>query len=640
MEKTRLPKLIFFSHYPRDHHQSPCASVYQVFIGDNRKADLHGHVLVTQEDRCFETEWKERIEGSDGYLFNGFQSLLNSNSLKVLEHAAIEAVPVYIYWHETAWNLRFLAGRSPNEFSQLYELMLSLSATHWVPTSQNMHAVATMFGVPFEAFRIVYEVVDLIRFSPGEKSRGEEKQPIIISGAGVPDVRKGIDRFCEITNRIENAVPGKAEFRWYAATPNRSRPNIVPSTEHVRWMGHREDFDSQLHEIDLFLLTSRDDPSPLVVFEALACNKPVLCFSSTGFSEILPRSLVVHSQEEMFQKIMIFIEKGFQSNIDYRGIAEQYDATRFLERAFEHQEPQVNVPDLNFNLALSVFSDELKEARAHLNKKLRETTRKANAIRFIEHQLEASKSSIQKQLKASRVSEESLRQVIKKCYIDQKLRYRKAFMNSYPFLPLNNHDKTVSTVAVVGNSPILMDTNQGHLIDKCDFVIRVNNFVIEGHETDVGHRTDLAVVSPSVRPAKELERLGARKILVFGANLGTDAKKIEKRMLAGNGCGISPIKENILPSLLYFQRIKLFLALLDDTERWPTTGTVAIQWAVDMFPNAKIFVHGFSFYKENNSSLKRYFGESIKPDGHHDFAAELARFQTMLSRKEIVSFDS
>jgi glycosyltransferase involved in cell wall biosynthesis len=50
----------------------------------------------------------------------------------------------------------------------------------------------------------------------------------------------------------------------------------------VRFLGEREDSQQLFAAIDLFALTSREDPFPLVVLEAAMFAKPTVCFSNAG----------------------------------------------------------------------------------------------------------------------------------------------------------------------------------------------------------------------------------------------------------------------------------------------------------------------------------------------------------------------
>ncbi len=50
-----------------------------------------------------------------------------------------------------------------------------------------------------------------------------------------------------------------------------------------------------------------------------------------------------------------------------------------------------------------------------------------------------------------------------------------------------------STIAIVGHSPSLLDSEYGELIDSHDFVVRLNDFRISGYEKCVGTKTNVWV---------------------------------------------------------------------------------------------------------------------------------------------------
>ncbi|MCZ4092379.1 hypothetical protein [Sinorhizobium psoraleae] len=221
-----IPNFIFLSHHPRDKHTSPCASVYQAFIGNDRIADLAGYCNVDQDADAFKKALEKELRDVEHphFLFNGFQSLLLPGSIVALSTALAKAIPITIYWHETAWNLRFLAEREAQNFRRSRELLQVLRVMNWVPTSQCLHSVATMFGFPLDSFRIVYEVVDLKSFSVNAHAEPKpDTVPLVIAGAGVPDERKGIDIFSYIANTVPKLVKRPVEFRWYSATTTREK---------------------------------------------------------------------------------------------------------------------------------------------------------------------------------------------------------------------------------------------------------------------------------------------------------------------------------------------------------------------------------------------------------------------------------
>ncbi|XP_071711030.1 beta-1,6-galactosyltransferase GALT29A-like [Rutidosis leptorrhynchoides] len=61
-----------------------------------------------------------------------------------------------------------------------------------------------------------------------------------------------------------------------------------------------------------------------------------------------------------------------------------------------------------------------------------------------------------------------------------------------------NPEKKYRTCAVVGNSGILLKGNQGEVIDKHEFVIRLNNARIGGYERFVGSKTSLSFMNSNI----------------------------------------------------------------------------------------------------------------------------------------------
>lgn len=116
----------------------------------------------------------------------------------------------------------------------------------------------------------------------------------IILGVGYADLRKGIDRFVSaalsICARRKDIV-----FLWLGAlsgeASNWYQPEIAASglADRVRILGHRDDIARFFAAADAFYLSSREDPFPSVVLEALACGLPVVGHEGCGGCDALIR---------------------------------------------------------------------------------------------------------------------------------------------------------------------------------------------------------------------------------------------------------------------------------------------------------------------------------------------------------------
>ena len=639
-----IPNFIFLSHHPRDKKTSPCASVYQAFIGEKRIADLSGYCFVGDKPEKFRESLIKQLETCDNpsFLFNGFQSLLLPNSIVALNLALARAIPVTIYWHETAWNLRFLAQREKATFQKVRALLQCLRVMNWVPTSQCLHSVATMFGFPLDDFRIVYEVVDLDSFTVNaEAAQKPDGVPIVIAAAGVPDERKGVDVFSYIAQTVKQMVNRPVEFRWYAATTSRQKNENVPYPKAVKWMGHSTNFQESLREVDIFVLTSRDDPSPLVVFEALATGHPAFAFATTGFNEMLPSEFVALDPDDMCRRISSLVDTFTPDPLRYRRIAENFSVDKFKDRAFRTRHSiEFNLPLLDEEI-VDLYDDADMES---LDGKIKALDRSRQSIMRLIRSVERQRVNIDakgRRLDHVLKERDELKAMVKRLAADIKVdRYRESRREARAdrwkksFIPFISKTKNLR-VLVLGNAPSLLNREMGKVIDGFDVVIRVNNFRIKGFEKHVGTKTDYALISPACMKSAELSALSPSKVFVCGSNLRDNYEKIKTRLTdAKRGCMVVPPQENILSPSIYMDALRIEMDFDLAESQWPSTGIVAVQWARDRHGSAAdVHVHGFDFYSDNRVTLGRYFGVTTKADGKHNFDAEKAFLQNMVDRK-------
>lgn len=109
----------------------------------------------------------------------------------------------------------------------------------------------------------------------------------VIGGAGTADWRKGADLFVAVAKELTHI--DNITFRWKGAIPG---SQDLKRLEHdielaglngkVGFLNASPDVDSFFAGIDLFLLTSREDPYPLVVLEAAGHGVPTVCFDRAG----------------------------------------------------------------------------------------------------------------------------------------------------------------------------------------------------------------------------------------------------------------------------------------------------------------------------------------------------------------------
>ena len=115
----------------------------------------------------------------------------------------------------------------------------------------------------------------------------------IVLGCGTLDLRKGIDHYAAIARRVteSNNSPTPIHFVWVGGGPRwtHSLYHYVQldleksgASDHVHFIGERADVEPYFVGADSFLMSSRVDPFPCVIHEAMATGLPVITFAKSG----------------------------------------------------------------------------------------------------------------------------------------------------------------------------------------------------------------------------------------------------------------------------------------------------------------------------------------------------------------------
>ncbi|MBK9763827.1 MAG: glycosyltransferase family 4 protein [Flavobacteriales bacterium] len=149
------------------------------------------------------------------------------------------------------------------------------------------------WGVPLDRITVVYE------FSEVGKSPAASKQPIkdkmVVGGSGLVHWRKGHDLFIQVAHCLRREHPDvPAKFVWVGRLDAQHKIIVQADlersgfTDRVQFVGELEDPLPAFREMDVILLTSREDPFPLVCIEVGMLGTPLLCFQgATGIPEVL-----------------------------------------------------------------------------------------------------------------------------------------------------------------------------------------------------------------------------------------------------------------------------------------------------------------------------------------------------------------
>ncbi|WP_454630062.1 glycosyltransferase family 4 protein [Bradyrhizobium cenepequi] len=210
-------------------------------------------------------------------------------SARMLDFLSFLRCPVICHVHE-------LDGAIQTVGSQHIH-MLEKRKPHYIAVS---HAVAEnltrKYRIPANRVRVIYGFVPVPEFSPAEANLQESirreigigREPKIICGCGSIEHRKGTDIFVEVAVEVirrNGDIP--AHFVWIGG----SREGVETMRKHlirlgladrVHFVGSKSNVASYFEAADIFLLTSREDPFPLVMLEAALHEIPIVCFDETG----------------------------------------------------------------------------------------------------------------------------------------------------------------------------------------------------------------------------------------------------------------------------------------------------------------------------------------------------------------------
>jgi glycosyltransferase involved in cell wall biosynthesis len=159
------------------------------------------------------------------------------------------------------------------------------------PVAENLKA---RHGVAAEAITVIHAFIDIgseTRTTSAVAARRRELQlnpeHIVVFGCGTTDWRKGPDLFVEIAAQACATLP-QLRFLWIGAGSHEERSALDKLIarrglrDRVRFLGERSDARGYLAAGDIFLLSSREDPFPLVALEAADAGLPIICFDGAG----------------------------------------------------------------------------------------------------------------------------------------------------------------------------------------------------------------------------------------------------------------------------------------------------------------------------------------------------------------------
>lgn len=204
--------------------------------------------------------------------------------------------PVICHVHELDCWIRYQTGSEHFNLIKHY-------ATCYIAVSQAVKLnLIEQHNIPEEKIVVIPGVPQLktSEFRTLEQIRNTRKrictqlqipeQAMIICGSGTTDWRKGPDLFVQLAQKIHaRQKQASIYFLWVGGDNTRLQfGQLWHDVQHlglgkyIRFLGSQIDPFSYFAASDVFVLTSREDPFPLVCLEAASLGKPIVCFDKAG----------------------------------------------------------------------------------------------------------------------------------------------------------------------------------------------------------------------------------------------------------------------------------------------------------------------------------------------------------------------
>lgn len=181
----------------------------------------------------------------------------------------------------------------------------------------------------------------------------------VLVAAGYVQIRKGVDLFVSAAKRIKELTKNPCKFVWvgegYEPNTDLNYANWVQTQitlngleKDVVFLGHQRNLDNVMQLADVFCMTSRLDPFPNVVIDALDADVHVACFEqSTGCAQFL-------KEHEANATVAPYL--------DIEQFSKGVSAYLNTDVRYENKNKQIVSQHLDFECYTQAVLDELKKA--------------------------------------------------------------------------------------------------------------------------------------------------------------------------------------------------------------------------------------------------------------------------------------
>ena len=195
--------------------------------------------------------------------------------------------------HELEWWLGYRTSARDLDFTKEV-------TDHYIACSRvTSESLVSAQGVPPERITLCHafvavDEVELVRARANRhftrRRLGISPDALVVGGVGTMDWRKGPDLFVQLAAMVIRRLPETdVHFVWAGGdATGPARGGLLMDArrlglgDRIRFVGPLEHPAELFAAMDVFALTSREDPFPLVMLEAAAAGVPLVCFAGGG----------------------------------------------------------------------------------------------------------------------------------------------------------------------------------------------------------------------------------------------------------------------------------------------------------------------------------------------------------------------
>jgi glycosyltransferase involved in cell wall biosynthesis len=212
-----------------------------------------------------------------------------------LEDLPYGAVPIVTHVHELDYGINACGAKN-------LAAVVRQSSRYVACAGVVAERLRRRFGIPADRISVHHEMIcpETVAANAGTETAetlrgrfGIPKDALVVAACGTVDLRKAPDLFVQLAGRLKRELGGRTlRFLWIGKTNEIELERIL--RHDVRRLGMEEEFrfvgelaapHALLALADVFCVTSREDPFPLVMLEAAALGKPMVCFAGAGGAE-------------------------------------------------------------------------------------------------------------------------------------------------------------------------------------------------------------------------------------------------------------------------------------------------------------------------------------------------------------------